>query len=776
MVKKEIILEGLDCAHCATKIEEEVNKLSYINSAVLNFITKTLSIELGDSSMAGEAIDATKSIVKKLEPHVEVKEKNNYYKKVFILKNLDCAHCAGEIEKDVFNLDKVKDVNLDFVSTRLTVLVENKFDLEKISKQIEDIVVKKEPHVKVISEDEDNLHEYEEDDFNKKELIKMGIGTLLFGIGIIGKFSNTIEFIIFFIAYILIGGDVLLKAFKNILRGQVFDENFLMCIATIGAFIIKEFPEAAGVMLFYQVGEFFQSKAVNNSRKSIKELLKIQPEFANIKENGGIKKVSPQIVNVDDIIVVKPGEKVPLDGIIINGKSNIDTSNLTGESIPRDVEVGDSVLSGFINKNGVLEVKVTKVFSESTVSKILDLVQNASSKKAKTENFITKFAKYYTPTVVGLSAFIAMVPPLVIDGAIFADWFYRALIFLVISCPCALVISIPLSFFGGIGAASKNGILIKGSNYLEALNNVDTVVFDKTGTLSKGIFKVTDIRGSNISNEELLKYAAYAESYSNHPIAVSIVSEYKDKINENAINDYEEVFGYGVKVNIEGKNVLVGNYRLMNKENIDCTEINEIGTIIYISIDGKYSGYILISDEIKSDSKQSINELKNMGIKNAIMLTGDNSSVANKVKDELGIDEVHSQLLPHQKVEKLEMIKGRIKSNSKVVFVGDGINDAPVLAMADIGVAMGGLGSDAAIEAADIVLMTDEPSKLVKSIKIAKKTRVIVIQNIVFALGVKLIVLILGAFGIANMWEAVFADVGVALIAVLNSMRVMETR
>ncbi|WP_445330245.1 heavy metal translocating P-type ATPase [Tepidibacter sp. Z1-5] len=775
-MKKEIILEGLDCAHCATKIEEEVNKLSYINSAVLNFITKTLSIELGDSSMAGEAIDATKSIVKKLEPHVEVKEKNNYYKKVFILKNLDCAHCAGEIEKDVFNLDKVKDVNLDFVSTRLTVLVENKFDLEKISKQIEDIVVKKEPHVKVISEDEDNLHEYEEDDFNKKELIKMGIGTLLFGIGIIGKFSNTIEFIIFFIAYILIGGDVLLKAFKNILRGQVFDENFLMCIATIGAFIIKEFPEAAGVMLFYQVGEFFQSKAVNNSRKSIKELLKIQPEFANIKENGGIKKVSPQIVNVDDIIVVKPGEKVPLDGIIINGKSNIDTSNLTGESIPRDVEVGDSVLSGFINKNGVLEVKVTKVFSESTVSKILDLVQNASSKKAKTENFITKFAKYYTPTVVGLSAFIAMVPPLVIDGAIFADWFYRALIFLVISCPCALVISIPLSFFGGIGAASKNGILIKGSNYLEALNNVDTVVFDKTGTLSKGIFKVTDIRGSNISNEELLKYAAYAESYSNHPIAVSIVSEYKDKINENAINDYEEVFGYGVKVNIEGKNVLVGNYRLMNKENIDCTEINEIGTIIYISIDGKYSGYILISDEIKSDSKQSINELKNMGIKNAIMLTGDNSSVANKVKDELGIDEVHSQLLPHQKVEKLEMIKGRIKSNSKVVFVGDGINDAPVLAMADIGVAMGGLGSDAAIEAADIVLMTDEPSKLVKSIKIAKKTRVIVIQNIVFALGVKLIVLILGAFGIANMWEAVFADVGVALIAVLNSMRVMETR
>uniref|UniRef100_UPI000C077C92 heavy metal translocating P-type ATPase n=1 Tax=Tepidibacter mesophilus TaxID=655607 RepID=UPI000C077C92 len=775
MVKKEVILEGLDCAHCATKIEEEVNKLSYINSAVLNFITKTLSIEVGDSGKADEAIDATKSIVKRLEPHVEVKEKNNYYKKVFILKNLDCAHCAGEIEKDVSKLDKVKDSNLDFVSTRLTVLVENKFDLEKVSKEIEEIVVKKEPHVKVISEGEDSSHEHEED-FDKKELIKMGIGALFFGIGIIGKFSNIIEFSIFFIAYILIGGDVLLKAFRNILRGQIFDENFLMCIATIGAFGIKEFPEAAGVMLFYQIGEFFQSKAVNNSRKSIKELLKIQPEFANIKEDGKLKKVSPEIVNVDDIIIVKPGEKVPLDGIIVSGKSAIDTSNLTGESLPRDVEVGDNVLSGFINKNGVLEIKVSKVFSESTVSKILDLVQNATSKKAKTENFITKFAKYYTPAVVFLSAFIAIVPPIIIKDAVFSDWFYRALIFLVISCPCALVISIPLSFFGGIGAASKNGILIKGSNYLEALNNVDTVVFDKTGTLSKGIFKVTDIKALDISNDDLLKYAAYAESYSNHPIAVSIVDAYDNKIDENVINDYEEIFGYGIKANIEGKNVLVGNYKFMNKENIDCTEINEIGTIIYISIDSKYRGYILISDEIKSDSKQSIKDLKNIGINNIIMLTGDNASVANKVKNELDIDEVHSQLLPHQKVEKLEMIKNRIKSNSKVIFVGDGINDAPVLAMADIGVAMGGLGSDAAIEAADIVLMTDEPSKLVRSIQIAKKTRVIVIQNIIFALGVKLIVLLLGTFGIANMWQAVFADVGVALIAVLNSMRIMKTR
>lgn len=775
-MKKEVILEGLDCAHCATKIEEEVNKLSYINFAVLNFITKTLSIELGDSNRADEAINATRSIVKKLEPHVKVKEKNNYYKKVLILKNLDCAHCAGEIEKEVSNLDKVKDANLDFVSTRLTVLVENKFDLEKVSKEIEEIVVKKEPHVKVISEGEDNSHNHNHEDFDKKELIKMGIGALFFGIGIIGKFSSTIEFAIFFIAYILIGGEVLLKAFKNILRGQIFDENFLMCIATIGAFMIKEFPEAAGVMLFYQVGEFFQSKAVNNSRKSIKELLKIQPEFANIKEDGELKKVSPEIVKVDDIIVVKPGEKVPLDGIIVNGKSAIDTSNLTGESLPRDVGSGDSVLSGFINKNGVLEVRVTKLFSESTVSKILDLVQNASSKKAKTENFITKFAKYYTPGVVFLSAFIATVPPLVIQGAVFSDWFYRALIFLVISCPCALVISIPLSFFGGIGGASKNGILIKGSNYLEALNNVDTVVFDKTGTLSKGIFKVTDIKGSNISNEELLKYAAYAESYSNHPIAVSIVNAYNKKIDESIISDYEEVFGYGIKVNIEGKSVLVGNYKLMNKENIDCTEVKEVGTIIYVAINGKFSGYILISDEIKSDSKQSIKDLKSMGINNTIMLTGDNALVANKVKDELGIDEVHSQLLPHQKVEKLEMIKKRMKSSSKVVFVGDGINDAPVLAMADIGVAMGGLGSDAAIEAADIVLMTDEPSKLVRSIQIAKKTRVIVIQNIVFALGVKLIVLLLGAIGIANMWQAVFADVGVALIAVLNSMRVMKTR
>lgn len=561
------------------------------------------------------------------------------------------------------------------------------------------------------------------------------------------------------------------------MRGQVFDENFLMSVATIGAFAIGEFAEGVAVMLFYQIGEFFQGRAVNRSRKSIADLMDIRPDYANLKLENEVKKVSPQEVKINDYIVIKPGEKVPLDGVVVEGESMVDTSALTGESVPREVKKDNDVLGGFINKNGVLTVKVSKEFEESTVSKILELVENASSKKAPTENFITKFARYYTPIVVFAALGLAVIPPLVIQGATFAEWIYRALTFLVISCPCALVISIPLGFFGGIGGASKNGILIKGGNYLEALNSVDTVVFDKTGTLTKGVFKVTDINPSkDISKEELLEYAAFAESYSNHPIATSILNAYSKEIDKEKIENYEEIAGHGIKVNVKGKEVLAGNIKLMDLNKIQHKLVEDMGTVIYVALDGNFAGSILISDEVKIDSKNAIKGLKDIGIKKTAMLTGDNKKVGVKIANELGLDEVYAELLPDQKVEKLEMLDKQKSEKGKLVFVGDGINDAPVLARADIGVAMGGLGSDAAIEAADVVLMTDEPMKLVNAIKIAKRTKKIVWQNIIFAFGVKAIVLLLGAGGHASMWEAVFADVGVALIAVLNAMRVLNVK
>jgi Cd2+/Zn2+-exporting ATPase len=610
-------------------------------------------------------------------------------------------------------------------------------------------------------------------DYHK--LITFGIGAALFLIALLFELSFWVEFSLYFLSYLIIGSEVIIEAIRNIFRGQIFDENFLMTIATIGAFAIKEFPEGVAVMLFYQIGEFFQDLAVNRSRNSITALMDIRPDFANLIIDDNIKKVSPSDVEINDIIIVKPGEKVPLDGIVIKGNSMLNTSALTGESIPQEVDVGSEILSGTINENGLLTIKVTKRFEESTVSKILDLVENASSKKAPTENFITKFAKYYTPIVVFAAVALAIIPPLIVPGATFYQWINRALVFLVISCPCALVISIPLSFFGGIGAASKNGILIKGSNYLEALNHVDTVVFDKTGTLTKGVFKVVKVSNLDESSDlDLLEYAAYSESHSSHPIAMSIQRAYGREIDNKEISDYYEVPGYGISAKVKGKNVLAGNSRLMRKENISFEEAEEIGTIVHIAIDGKYAGYIVIADEIKSDSKKAIKELKNIGVKNLVMLTGDNKVIAENINKELGLDEVNAELLPHQKVEILELLDKKKAAKGKLVFVGDGINDAPVLSRADIGVAMGGLGSDAALEAADVVLMTDEPSKLVNAIKIANRTRNIVWQNIIFALSVKVIVLILGAGGITNMWEAVFADVGVALLAILNAMRVMK--
>ena len=612
----------------------------------------------------------------------------------------------------------------------------------------------------------------------KKDLIKIILSAILFLVALINPFnSEFIAKILYIISYLIVGLEIVLKAIKNIFKGKIFDEHFLMSIATIGAFIIGEYPEAVAVMLFYQIGELFQDYAVDKSKESITSLMNIRPDYANIKVNSEIKKVSPEKINIGDEIIVKPGEKIPLDGVIIEGKSFIDTSALTGESVPKRVQENDEVLSGVINQNGILTIKVTKSFSNSTVSKILDLVENASSKKSRSENFISKFAKYYTPIVVISAVLLAIIPPVFTQMTDFSEWVYRALSFLVVSCPCALVISIPLGFFGGIGGASKIGVLVKGSNYLELLSKAEIMVFDKTGTLTKGIFEVQKIKTVDISEDELLYYAAYAESNSNHPIANSIKKEYGKEIDVSKIQDMQEIPGKGIHVKVDGKDVLVGNDKLFELENVEFNNVhNEIATIIYIAINKKYKGYILISDVIKEDAKKFISRLKSSNVRKSVMLTGDRKEVGEAVSKELGIDEVYYELLPNEKVEKVEELMKQKSKDGKLVFVGDGINDAPVLAISDIGIAMGGLGSDAAIEASDIVIMTDELLKIEKTMKISKKTLRIVKQNIVFAIGVKILVLVLSALGISTMWEAVFADVGVSVIAVINSLRALSIK
>jgi len=703
-------------------------------------------------------------------------------KKELILSGLNCAHCAEVIKEKVNKLEDIELANLNFVNKKLTIEINKDVDEDEIIKKVIKIIDDTEPglNIKIIdnnNEETNSKIEIEENESNKSDLIKLIIGTIVYILGIyqmsVGFESKFIDFI-FIVAYIIVGKDVLKKAINNITKGRLLDENFLMSIATIGALVIGELPEAVGVMLFYKIGEYLQAKAVGKSRRSITALMEIRPDSANLKTVNGIEIVSPKDVSTGEVIIVKPGERVPLDGIVLDGISMVDTSALTGESVLREVNVGDEILSGFINKNSLLTIEVTKEFGESTVSKILDLVENASTKKSKTENFITKFARYYTPIVVSLAILIAFIPPIVIEGTTFNEWVYRGLIFLVVSCPCALVLSIPLSFFSGIGFASKNGILVKGSNYLEILRNVDTVVFDKTGTLTKGVFDVTKVKAIGISEESLVEYAAIAEVNSNHPIAKSILKYYEKQIDLNNINKYEEIASHGVKVSYEDKYILAGNEKLMREENILYYPAKEIGTIVYIAINKVYKGYIVISDEIREDSVATINELKKNGIKQVVMLTGDNDNVAKNIGDILKIDRVYSNLLPNEKVDKLELLYKENNDKQKIIFVGDGINDAPVLARADIGIAMGGLGSDAAIEAADIVLMTDEPSKISKAIEISNKTNKIVWQNIIFALSVKVIVMMLSAGGVATMWEAIFADVGVALIAVLNAMRVMK--
>ncbi|GGH20487.1 heavy metal translocating P-type ATPase [Paenibacillus segetis] len=729
-VKRKLVLEGLDCANCAMKIEDGVQKIDGVSACSVNFVNKTLTMEIS-SNRSDDILEQTKKKIRTLEPGIKVMEYG-------ASGSQTGSHKGGSANHNHSH-------NHDHGAE---------------------------------ADDDGHGHSHDHGANGVKIMVARLIAGLVVGAAAFAlPLSQELELILFIISYLIVGGDIVLKALKNIVRGQVFDEYFLMSIATVGAFLIGEYPEGVAVMLFYQVGELFQSIAVNRSRKSISALMDIRPDFANLKTGDETKRVSPEEVQIGDLIIVRPGEKVPLDGKIIEGNSAMDTSALTGESVPREVSKGDDVLSGFINKNGVLTIEVSKIFGESTVAKILDLVENASSKKAPTENFITKFARYYTPFVVIVAALLAVLPPLLFSGATFSDWVYRALVFLVISCPCALVVSIPLGFFGGIGASSKNGVLIKGSNYLEALNDVKYVVFDKTGTLTKGEFKVNGIYPQNgWTEQELLRQAAFAEMHSTHPIAESIREAYGQEMNEDLLSNYNEISGHGIQVMFEGREVLAGNAKLMKQENIYFAPPTELGTIVHIAIDKQYAGYLVIADEVKEDSAQAIRSLKNLGVKKIVMLTGDIKAVGEAVGRKLGVDEVRTELLPQHKVEELEKIDRQKSSKEKIVFVGDGINDTPVLARADIGVAMGGLGSDAAIEAADIVIMTDEPSKLASAIHIAKRTRRIVWQNILFALIVKAIFLLLGAFGIATMWEAVFSDVGVTLLAVLNAMRVLKIK
>lgn len=743
MKEFKLHLKGLNCANCANKIERKVLSLKEVESATLNFSTVVLTIELKEVSEKENVIKKVKDIVKSLEPDVIVEEYRKDNKKEKHHKHDSCCsgnnHTHGESccgghnhshgETNACDCNRSCECSNDNNESKKT--------------------------------------------FNVIDNLPFIAGIIIYGIAIIiGK--DNYGMILYLLSYFLIGGDIVYTAIKNIFNRELFDENFLMTIATVGAFIIGEYTEAVAVMVFYKIGEIFQDYAVNKSRKSIRSLVNIRADYANKLVNGIETKVSPEDVIIDDIIIVKPGERVPLDGVVIDGEGSLDTSALTGESLPIDINKGDEILSGSINLNSVLRVKVKKEFRESTVSRILELVENAGNKKAPTEKFITKFSKYYTPIVVMLAVALAIIPPLVMKGEVFSDWIYRAAVFLVVSCPCALVISIPLGLFAGIGAASSNGILIKGGNYLEALKNTEIVVLDKTGTLTKGVFKVVKINSSGIDKSNLLRIAAIGESFSNHPIAQSIVKEYNKDIDKSLVKDYKEISGNGIKATIEGKEVLLGNNKLMKQFNINCPINSEVGTVINVAIDGIYAGYILISDEIKEDSKDAIKALKENGVKKVVMLTGDNKKVADAVAKEVGVDIVFSELLPEGKVNKVEELLKEKSPKGKLVFIGDGINDAPVLARADIGIAMGGIGSDAAIEVSDIVLMKDKISSLNESIIIARKVNKILWQNIIFSLCIKIGVLILGALGMANIWEGVFADVGVTLLAVLNSMRALK--
>ncbi|CAH2253387.1 MULTISPECIES: heavy metal translocating P-type ATPase [Enterococcus] len=690
--------------------------------------------------------------------------------KSYRLEGLDCANCAMKIEKGVQKINGVKEATVNFTSGKLTIDAEEDH-LATIEQETKKVVKELEPDVKVTEIDKKKVSEHG----NEKE--RNTLFRILFSLAgiallLLFDFNEPIRLIGYLLIYLLIGYDVVKKAVMNIVKGKIFDENFLMSVATIGAMLIGEYPEAVAVMLFYQIGEYFQGLAVSHSRKSIRELMAIRPETAHVQTAEGLMTVNPEDVLIGQFVLVKPGERVPLDGTIIEGESLVDTSALTGESVPKSVYVGETVLSGFINKNKPFLVQVEKSYENSTISKLLELVENASSKKAPAENFITKFARYYTPVVVGLAVLLAVLPPLVVSGAAFSEWIYRALTFLVISCPCALVISVPLSFFGGIGGASKIGVLVKGSNYLELLAQTETVVFDKTGTLTKGDFSIQTIDPTGIDPKKFMQYVASAEQFSTHPIAQSVLEGYAGPLLPTA--NIQEFAGEGILAEVDGKQVLVGNHKLMERFEISFPSSQEIGTLLYLAIDQSYSGYLVIADTLKEDAVDALVQLKQAGVKNTVMLTGDSKKIADHIGKQVGVDKIYSELLPEDKVQRLEEILQ--SNNKKTAFVGDGINDAPVLARADVGIAMGGLGSDAAIEAADVVIMNDQPSKIAEAIHLAKKTLKIVKQNIVFAIGIKILVLSLGAFGFASMGDAVFADVGVTVLAVLNAMRSLHVK
>ncbi|MGO4951517.1 heavy metal translocating P-type ATPase [Paenibacillus sp. DRB1-1] len=802
--RHEWILEGLDCANCALKIENGVSKIEGVLDCSVNFVTKTLTMTTS-SDQKEEVFRQTERKVHRLEPHVRMVVKSargrlreDSRSNAGAVQSDSTEDCACSHEHDGKGEGHTHEIGQHAAHSHAghhhgahnkQAHTHDGHDHGDHAHEHHNHHAEHEhgeaTHAHSHSHGDDSHAGHTHDhgtDGMRRMIARLAFGAVIAAVAWWLPVEGVGKLALFLLAYIIVGGDVVLQAARSLVRGMAFDEYFLMTLATVGAFAIGEYPEGVAVMFFYQIGELFQGIAVNRSRKSISDLMDIRPDYANLKTAESVRRVSPEDVRIGDLIVIKPGEKIPLDGKVIDGKSHVDTSALTGESVPRTVEPGSSVLSGFINTNGLLTVEVSKEFSESAVSKILELVQNASAKKAPTEKFITKFSRYYTPVVVIVALLLAVVPPLAVPGAQFADWIYRALVFLVISCPCALVVSIPLGFFGGIGAASRSGILIKGGNYLEALNHVKYAVFDKTGTLTKGVFRVTGIYpAGDYTNETLLETAALAELHSTHPIATSLRESYGKELRADRVLQYSEISGHGIQAQIDGRLVSAGNAKLMEREHVAFNTAQQAGTldegtVVHVAVDGTYAGCILISDEVKEDAAQTVASLKKLGVVKTIMLTGDNRTVAEAVGRQLGMDEVRAELLPQHKAEAIEQLSASKKTSDKILFVGDGINDTPVLALADVGVAMGGLGSDAAIEAADIVIMNDEPSRLVTAIHIAKRTRRIVWQNIIFALGVKTVFLTLGAFGIATMWEAVFSDVGVTLLAVLNVMRVLKVR
>lgn len=764
-MEKEYKLKNLSCAHCASIIENNVSKLEYIDKVSVDFMSKKINLTFNNLDNTNHISDI-QNIINKIESNILIEDIVDFYEFTYNLKNLNCANCASKIENQIQSLSYIVSAHVDFINKEIT-----------IKSTIDNSLIILEDLKSIINKIEHNIEISQDKVITKETSLKFPkrilFGGAVFLIGSLFKDNNLVSFILYFVSYVVLAKDILIDTIKSFKNGFNINENTLISIATISAFIIGEIPEAIAVILFYSIGEYFQEYAVSNSKKSISSLLQLKPEYVNLITNNEIKKVLPETVNIGDIISVKPGEKIPLDGIIIEGESFLNTIAITGESVPRKYSKNEEVLSGFINGEESLIIKITKNYKNSTITKILNLVENANKSKASTEKFITKFAKIYTPIVVLIAVLIATIPPFFITSISFSEWIYRALTFLVISCPCALVLSIPLGFFSGVGGAAKKGILFKGSIYIEQLSKINVAVFDKTGTLTEGVFEITNINPNNISSkEELLELAAYAESNSNHPIAKSIISSYTKKLDLSKIKKIKEIPGHGIEAIINDDVILVGNAKLINIQKIDFEESDDYGTIIYIAKNNVFLGSITISDKLKENTNFLVKNLKKVGIEEAIMLTGDRKSIGEQVGKELGFDKIHTDLLP---IDKAEIVENLIKyKKKKVAFIGDGINDAPVIALADIGISMGTLGSDIAIETSDIVFVNDDPTKLIDAINISKKTMKIIKQNIIFALGVKVLFLILAAFGLTSMWLAVFADVGVSILAILNSMRAMR--